>query len=75
MDFSIVILENQVHSSKSMLEKRNRLLAKKHTQDIWHIYKEIRLDYVPSFFSRGAPPHPTIFPCGMGYNWIEDLFL
>lgn len=37
MDFSIVILENQVHSAKSILEEKNLLLAKNTPSPLKHL--------------------------------------
>lgn len=43
MDFSIVILENQVHSAKSILKQRNLLLAKKKKQKTHQPTKQTKL--------------------------------
>lgn len=83
MDFSIVILENQVHSAKSILEQRNLLLAKNKQKQknkqttppkTFSIFTR-RLYWIMCLLSfLGVPPHPIILPAGQDIIGLKICF-
>ena len=68
--FSIVIFENQVHSAKSILEKRNLLLAKKKKISIL----SRRLNWIMCFLSFLGVPLNSAFPQVQDISGLNPYF-